>query len=85
MTLVPVFDGHNDLLMRLSRAAPGTVDRLWLEGDGRGHLDLPRMRRGGFAGGMFAIYAPSTYGVDALVALDAMMADHPTPCPCPTR
>lgn len=83
MTLVPVFDGHNDLLMRLSRAAPGTVDRLWLEGDGRGHLDLPRMRRGGFAGGMFAIYAPSTYGVDALVALDAMMADPPYAVPLP--
>ena len=27
----------------------------WLAGDGTGHLDLPRMRAGGFAGGFFAI------------------------------
>ena len=56
---IPVFDGHNDLLLRLWRAAPAARDRLWLEGDGEGHLDLPRMRRGGFAGGLFAIYVPS--------------------------
>ena len=55
----PVFDGHNDLLLRLWRAEPEDRDRLWLEGDGEGHLDLPRMRRGGFAGGLFAIYVPS--------------------------
>lgn len=83
MTLVPVFDGHNDLLMRLARAAPDQVDRLWLEGDGRGHLDLPRMRQGGFAGGMFAIYCPSPLGTDALAALDAMMAAPPYAVPTP--
>jgi membrane dipeptidase len=54
-----IFDGHNDLLLRLWRAEPHLRDRMWLEGDGQGHLDLPRMRKGGFGGGLFAIYVPS--------------------------
>ncbi len=70
-----IFDGHNDLLLRLWRASPGERDRLWLEGDGRGHLDLPRMREGGFGGGFFAIYVPSPMpdGLD----IDALMDDPP--------
>lgn len=54
----PVFDGHNDILLRL-QLQPRKRDQIWLMGEGRGHLDLPRMRQGGFAGGMFAIYIPS--------------------------
>lgn len=54
----PVFDGHNDFLLRLLNA-PERRDEIWLRGDGTGHLDLPRMRQGGFAGGFFAIYIPS--------------------------
>ncbi len=55
---VPVFDGHNDILLRLQRA-PQDRETIWLTGEGKGHLDLPRMKKGGFAGGMFAIYIPS--------------------------
>ena len=55
----PVFDGHNDLLLRLLHTDPAARDAAFLKGDGSGHLDLPRMRAGGFAGGMFAIYVPS--------------------------
>lgn len=29
----------------------------FLDGDGLGHLDFPRMKKGGFAGGFFAIFA----------------------------
>lgn len=54
----PVFDGHNDILLRL-QMAPKKREAIWLTGEGRGHLDLPRMKAGGFAGGMFAIYIPS--------------------------
>lgn len=79
MTL-PVFDGHNDLLLRLWRAGPEAVPRLWREGDGAGHLDLPRMRRGGFAGGLFAIYVPST---EALAAMDDDMEVPPFDLPLP--
>ncbi|MBV0892524.1 dipeptidase [Paracoccus sp. Z118] len=51
-----VFDGHNDMLQRLV-AAPDAA-RLFLNGDGTGHLDLPRMKAGGMAGGFFAIWVP---------------------------
>jgi len=45
-----VFDGHNDLAGPLSRGE-SLDDR-----QGRGHLDLKRMREGGFDGGVFAVY-----------------------------
>jgi membrane dipeptidase len=52
-----IFDGHNDVLLRLVRKneADGGVAS-FLEGDGEEHLDLPRSRAGGFAGGMFAVF-----------------------------
>jgi membrane dipeptidase len=31
----------------------------FLHGEDKGHLDLPKARRGGFAGGLFAIFVPS--------------------------
>jgi membrane dipeptidase len=52
-SLIPVFDGHNDMLLRL--AAGGT----FLEEDAAGHLDLPRARRGGLAGGFCAVFVRS--------------------------
>ena len=56
--MIPVFDGHNDILLRLF-LAPERREAIWKGCDRTGHLDLPRMRQGGFAGGMFAIYIPS--------------------------
>jgi membrane dipeptidase len=56
---IAVFDGHNDLLLRLWSLPPEDRDAAWLHGRGALHMDLPRMRRGGFAGGFFAIYVPS--------------------------
>ncbi len=56
--MYPVFDGHNDFLLRL-QMAPDRREEIWIEGEGKGHLDLPRMKQGGFAGGFFAIYVPS--------------------------
>jgi membrane dipeptidase len=48
-----IFDGHNDLLLRLA----GNV-RSFFQNGHEGHLDLPRMRKGGFAGGFFAMFVP---------------------------
>ena len=79
--LLPVFDGHNDFLLRL--LAPGADrTRIWAEGDGTGHIDLPRARAGGFAGGMFAIYVPSPRP-DNAAALDAAMDRPPYDLPLP--
>jgi membrane dipeptidase len=56
---VPVFDGHNDVLLRLHlREGPDAVAS-FMTGNGKGQLDFPRAREGGFAGGMFAIFVPS--------------------------
>jgi membrane dipeptidase len=51
---VPVFDGHNDVLLRLHQ----DPERDFATGGTTGHLDLPRARRGGFAGGFFACFVP---------------------------
>ena len=61
--MIPVFDGHNDFLLRLLQD-PARRDENFLTGEGKGHLDLPRMRASGFAGGFFAIYLPSAVAHD---------------------
>ncbi|MFC2966530.1 dipeptidase [Acidimangrovimonas pyrenivorans] len=81
MTALPVFDGHNDFLLRLLRN-PGEREKIWLEGEGAGHLDLPRMRKGGFAGGFFAIYISSPMPHDA-PDFEALMDNPPFELPLP--
>ncbi len=53
-----IFDGHNDLLLRLWRNDDMEAGR-FLNGCTGGHIDLPRTRKGGLAGGFFAIYVPN--------------------------
>jgi membrane dipeptidase len=54
---MPIFDGHNDTLSRLYPVK--RVDgRSFLVQSDQGHLDLPRARKGGFSGGIFAICVP---------------------------
>lgn len=55
---IPVFDGHNDTLTQIRNAPPGEA-RTFLERGDRGHVDLPRAREGGLAGGFFAIFTAS--------------------------
>ena len=57
--LMPFFDGHNDALLRLLKRDGGDAPRAFLDGEGKGQLDLPMAVQGGFAGGMFAIFVPS--------------------------
>mgnify|MGYP001239274156 CR=1 FL=1 len=56
---IPIFDGHNDVLLRLHRHAGADAVAAFLQGEDKGHLDLPKARKGGFAGGLFAIFVPS--------------------------
>ncbi len=56
---IPIFDGHNDVLLRLNRRGEGDAVAAFLEGEEKGHLDLPKAIKGGFAGGLFAIFVPS--------------------------
>jgi membrane dipeptidase len=50
--VIAVFDGHNDALTRED------ADRFATGREG-GHLDLPKARAGGFAGGIFAAFTDS--------------------------
>src|SRR4051794_28966065 len=47
--MIPVFDGHNDAITREDAAD-------FAAGRAGGHLDLPRARAGGFAGGVLALF-----------------------------
>ncbi len=55
---LPIFDGHNDALQSIYLPKTGTA-RSFFERSAKGHIDLPRMREGGFAGGFFAVFVPS--------------------------
>ncbi len=55
---IPVFDGHNDTLLHLALKSPGTEED-FLTGR-EGHIDLPKAKAGGLAGGLFAMFVPST-------------------------
>ena len=78
---LPIFDGHNDILLRLYHN-PAQREAIWLTGEGKGHLDLPRMRQGHFAGGFFAVYIPSPEAHDAPDYM-AMMENPPFELPLP--
>jgi membrane dipeptidase len=56
---IPIFDGHNDALLRLHRRPGADAVAAFLNGEDKGHLDLPKARQGGFAGGLFAMFVPS--------------------------
>ncbi|MCR8722869.1 dipeptidase [Frigidibacter sp. ROC022] len=79
--MIQVFDGHNDFLLRLLQD-PAHREEIWLKGNGEGHLDLPRIKAGGFAGGFFAIYISSPTAHDA-PEFEAMMDNPPYDVPLP--
>jgi membrane dipeptidase len=51
--LIPIFDGHNDTIMKIRDGST----KFFEENEG-GHIDLPRAKRGGLAGGFFAVWVP---------------------------
>jgi len=53
-----IFDGHNDVLTQLMRNGGLDACSLFCEGSSF-HVDLPKARNAGFAGGFFAIWVPS--------------------------
>lgn len=51
---IPVFDGHNDVLLKYMREDPYDF---FVRSENT-HLDFLRAREGGFAGGFFAVFVP---------------------------
>ena len=83
--MILVFDGHNDLLYRILHD-PENREAIFLTGEGKGHLDLPRMKAAGFGGGFFAIYLPSPVAhddVDYQTAMENPPYTLPLPEPIP--
>jgi membrane dipeptidase len=74
----PIFDGHNDLLFQLHRGSV-TRDEV-IQGHAKGHIDLPRAKEGGLAGGLFAIFVPGQMdGAGFMAAMEAATYDVPLP------
>lgn len=61
---IAVFDGHNDVLLRLYNQREGDPLAGFLAGGPEGHIDLPKARAGGLAGGLFAVFCPSPEKLD---------------------
>jgi membrane dipeptidase len=54
--LVRFFDGHNDTVLSLKETG-----RSFFEQSEQGHVDLPRAKAGGLAGGFFAVWVPDPH------------------------
>lgn len=54
----PVFDGHNDVLLKLYRSGGIAKADAFLTGRD-GAIDMKKAKHGGFGGGFFAVYVPS--------------------------
>jgi membrane dipeptidase len=77
-TRVPVFDGHNDALLRLYTTRDDDPVGGFLNGGAAGHIDLPKARAGHLAGGLFAVFNPSKKKLD-FKAFDAARYELPLP------
>ena len=55
---LPIFDGHNDTLLRLYQARPEDNLDFFTRNESL-HLDMPRALEGGLGGGFFAIFSPN--------------------------
>lgn len=58
-----IFDGHNDVLLKLYRAGGLSAAETFLTGRD-GAIDVPSARTGNFGGGFFAVYVPSPVDLD---------------------
>lgn len=58
-----IFDGHNDVLLRLSTNGGRSAISGFVNGR-EGHIDVPRSKAGGFGGGFFAMFVPSAAEID---------------------
>ncbi|MET3925348.1 dipeptidase [Devosia sp. 2618] len=65
---IPFFDGHNDTLLRLLGVEGPDKDRAFIEGGVGGHIDLPKAKAAGMAGGFFAMFPPPLKGTLASVS-----------------
>ena len=61
---MPVIDGHNDTLLGLALATRLGEARDFVAGTSSGHVDLPRLNKGGVAIAFFACFVPASLAPD---------------------
>ncbi len=78
-----IFDGHNDVLLKLFLAGGRKAVPSFASGRD-GHIDLPRAKAGGFGGGFFAIFVRSPTDIDEKMAeMTKPQYDLPLPAAIP--
>lgn len=75
-----IFDGHNDLLTKITES--DDRDALWPGPNTETDLDLVRMRDGGFVGGFFAIWLRGPM-VESLSSTEDLPDEYDVPLPAP--
>jgi len=80
-----IFDGHNDLLLRLHEMEAKDAYLDFFKNSHDRHLDLPRMKKGGFGGGLFAIFIPSPRDDDDSGKMIGETYDLPLPAEIPVQ
>jgi membrane dipeptidase len=84
ITMLTVFDGHNDALLRLSMAKDGsTPSPRFGDGAARAMWTCPRPRAGGMVGGFFALFSPTLNQSLDFKIFDDPPYDIPLPDPMP--
>lgn len=78
-----LFDGHNDVLTRLLDLPVNSAVDAFVQGDNKGHIDLPRMIEGGMCGGMFALYVSPLPGDGGLNFDELTGESYEVPLPPP--
>jgi len=82
-TTPPIFDGHNDALLKLYRNG-GLANAAQFTNGYDAALDLPKARAGGFGGGFFAVYVPSPIDLETKFhEMTKSAYDLPLPAPIP--
>jgi membrane dipeptidase len=71
---LPIFVGHNDTLLDLYLPERSGGRTFFTRSD-EGHIDLPRAREGGLAGGFFAIFVPPDPSQPQLTESDLLITE----------
>ncbi len=58
----PIFDGHNDILLKLLEECPNDPAKAFFTPRKGQHIDLQSAQKGGFIGGLFAMFIPPEDG-----------------------
>lgn len=82
MPFPPIFDGHNDTILRLYLATADKHYSFFRNNDGL-HLDLPKARAGGLGGGFFAIFVPNKEPMGAFPGTTDGGSSYAIPLPKP--